>query len=49
MSAEIAGIYELKDDVLRICVSQHGEPRPTGFETKGQKWTVYEFKRVLGD
>lgn len=49
MSLEIAGIYELKDEVLRVCVPQQGEPRPTGFETTGQKWTVYVFKRVLED
>jgi uncharacterized protein (TIGR03067 family) len=42
----IAGIYEMKDDLLRVCIPQLGEPRPTGFDTKGKKWTVYEFKRI---
>jgi uncharacterized protein (TIGR03067 family) len=42
----IAGIYELKDDLLRVCIPELGEPRPTGFDSKGQKWTVYEFKRI---
>lgn len=48
-SVEVNAIYELKDDLLRVCFPQHGEPRPTGFETKGQKWSVYEFKRISKD
>jgi uncharacterized protein (TIGR03067 family) len=46
-SMQIAGIYELKGNVLRVCIPQRKEPRPTGFETKGQKWTLYEFRRHL--
>lgn len=42
MRVEIPAIYERNDDVLRVCVSQYGEPRPTGFETKGQKWSSTE-------
>lgn len=46
-SMEINAIYELKGELLRVCFPQRGEPRPTGFETRGQKWSVYEFRRVL--
>jgi uncharacterized protein (TIGR03067 family) len=46
-SVKVKAIYERKGDVLRVCFPQHEEPRPTGFETKGQKWSVYEFERVV--
>jgi uncharacterized protein (TIGR03067 family) len=48
-SIEITGIYELKGNLLRVCFPQRGEPRPTGFATKGQKWTLYEFRRHLDE
>lgn len=44
-SIKVNAIYELKDDILRVCFPQHGEPRPDGFATKGHKWTVYELER----
>jgi uncharacterized protein (TIGR03067 family) len=42
-----AGIYELDGDTLRVCLSDDGGPRPTGFPdtpAKGQSVAVY--KRV---
>ncbi len=48
-SMEINGIYELKGELLRVCFPQRGELRPTGFDTNGQNWSLYEFRRVLKD
>lgn len=41
-----AGIYELKDGVLKICSAPAGQPRPTTFESKpGSGLSVTEWKR----
>lgn len=41
----VNAIYELKDDVLRICFAKGGEERPQSFHTKGTEYAVYQFKR----
>jgi uncharacterized protein (TIGR03067 family) len=43
----IKGIYELKDDVLRICGAGPGHERPTEFAAKdGSGHTLITFKRA---
>ena len=29
------GVYDIRDDVLRLCFADEGGPRPTAFATKG--------------
>ena len=43
----IKGIYELKDDVLKVCFGEPDGDRPTTFSAKeGEKFTLAEFKRA---
>ena len=40
-------IYEVKDDVLRLCIADPGKDRPTDFSgKKGTGWTLITFKRA---
>jgi len=41
----IKAIYELKNDVLRICFVRYGKVRPEGFGTKDTDSVVYRLKR----
>lgn len=42
-----SGIYEIKDDTLRLCVSFGTSPRPKEFETHNGSGTVYwVYKRM---
>ena len=44
------GIYELKDNKLRMCFVEAGKARPTEFKsTKENGYTVITFKRVVAD
>jgi uncharacterized protein (TIGR03067 family) len=41
------GIYEIDGDLLRLCLAQLGQPRPTGFESNAtNEWIVEEYVRV---
>jgi uncharacterized protein (TIGR03067 family) len=42
---EIKAIYDLTDDVLRVCFSKGGKDRPENFNTEGNESVVYTFKR----
>jgi uncharacterized protein (TIGR03067 family) len=47
---KVLGVYERKDNVLRICKAGIGRPRPTSFDTSEDgTWTLYEFQRVADD
>ena len=42
----IPAIYELKDDVLKVCYNLEGKKRPTEFKTKaGSKFYLVTYKR----
>jgi len=44
------GIYELKDDTLRICLNMRGQARPAAFESKPGSGNALEvFRRGLPD
>lgn len=43
---DVKAIYELTDDVLRVCFSKGGTERPKDFNTKGAESAVYTFKRT---
>jgi uncharacterized protein (TIGR03067 family) len=44
--ATLAGIYELKDDTLRVCFARPGNARPTEFTSKrGSGFLVCVYKR----
>ena len=40
-------IYDIKDDVLRLCIAEPGRDRPTDFTSKkGSGWTLITMKRA---
>jgi uncharacterized protein (TIGR03067 family) len=44
---KVKGIYEVKDDELRVCVSDGDKDRPTEFSAKeGSGWILITAKRV---
>ena len=43
---EIKAIYDLNDDVLRVCFSKGWNDRPENFNTEGNESVVYTFKRA---
>lgn len=45
------GIYELQDDILKVCIpfayrDRPNHPRPVSFDTKGRKTVLMTLKRV---
>ena len=46
-ASTMRGVYDIRDDVLRLCVADEGGPRPTAFATKGLYGVmVYTMKRA---
>ena len=46
-ASTMRGVYDIRDDVLRLCVADEGGPRPTAFATKGLYGVMlYTMKRA---